>query len=90
MIPLDYIEMMEHRILWVNERVLRTWVADLIQMVKDVGKQLVEARADIARLELEVAGWRAIAERNAPKFVNKEHKGCYCGGIGCLGCCGQQ
>lgn len=56
MIPLDYIEMLEHRILWANDYVLRRWVADLIQMVKDAGKQLADARADIARLELEVAG----------------------------------
>lgn len=56
MIPLDYIEMTEDRILWVNEHVLRTWAADLIQMVKDAGEQLADARADIARLELEVAG----------------------------------
>ena len=73
-----------------NDRAQRKYIRDFIETLEDASKQLTTARAEIARLELEVAGWRAAADRNRPKFVNSENKMCYCGGVGCLSCCGNE
>jgi hypothetical protein len=81
------IERMTRLLLWVNERVLRTWVADLIHTLNDAESQLTTARDVIAQLERDVAGWRGVAERFAVKPLPVAS--CVCGGIGCLGCCGQ-
>jgi hypothetical protein len=86
----EQLAIIRHRRLWVNEYRLREWVYDLLATLEDASTQLTEARAEIARLELEVAGWRAAADRNRPKFVNSENKMCYCGGVGCLSCCGNE
>lgn len=78
-----------HRLLWVNERILRTWVSDLEHTLVDAESQLTLARESITLLEKAVEGWRAVADRK-PKFVNRDHANCACGGIGCTGCCGAQ
>ena len=83
------IGLIKRRLLWVNERVLRTWVADLIETQEDACRQLTALRADVAALELAAEGWRALAERRIlakPLLVNPERESCNCGGIGCLSC----
>lgn len=59
----QHLTLIRSRRLWANPHRLREWISDLLETVEDAGTQLTTARAEIAKLELEVSGWRSAADR---------------------------
>ena len=75
MISIEREDMIRSRKLFCNEYRLREWIGEFLETTREYRDEIARMKAEIAKLEADVVGWRAEAEcEHAARDQDKPQK----------------